>query len=58
MEIRKDEMLEAGTRLLVDRKPAEQTLKQQTQNVGGIMSDLIEITYNPKQIHADRQKRQ
>jgi hypothetical protein len=51
-------MLEAGTRLLVDRKPAEQTLKQQTQNVGGIMSDLIEITYNPKQIHADRQKRQ
>ena len=22
------------------------------------MSDLIEITYNPKQIHADRQKRQ
>jgi hypothetical protein len=58
-EIKKDEIyIEAGTRILIDRRPAEQTLKQQTINVGGTMSDLIEITYNPKQIHADRQKRQ
>ena len=48
-EIRKEEnSIEAGTRILVDRKPAEQTLKQQTLNVGGTMGDLIEITYNPK----------
>ena len=41
-EIRKEEnSIEAGTRILVDRKPAEQTLKQQTLNVGGTMGDLI-----------------
>jgi hypothetical protein len=46
----KDINIYAGARFLVERRPPEAALKQQTQNVGGQTSDVIELTYNPKQI--------
>jgi hypothetical protein len=49
-----DDIINAGTRLLVTRKPPENAIKQQTQNVSGIIADVIELTYNPKQIQAER----
>ena len=43
---------------MVERRPPEAALKQQTQNVGGQTSDVIELTYNPKQIYIQRRQQQ
>jgi hypothetical protein len=50
------DIIYAGDRFLVDRRPPESALKQQTQNVNGQQTDVIELTYNPKQVQIQRRQ--
>ena len=49
------ENIPAGTRFLVTRRPPEAAIKQQTANVGGSTQEIVELTYNPKQVQMARQ---
>jgi hypothetical protein len=53
-----DKDIQAGSRLIVTRRPPENSIKQQTQNVSGVLTDIMEVSYNPDKVRKHRIERQ
>ncbi len=52
-----DKDIQAGSRLVVTRRPPENSIKQQTQNVSGVLTDIMEVSYNPDRARKHRIER-